>query len=70
MTNTSRPPVFRTLLGATAIGLLAVSGQALAADPIKLGVIAEAQRSPARRSRRRPNWLPTKSTPRAASMAA
>jgi branched-chain amino acid transport system substrate-binding protein len=46
MTNISRPPVFRsfrTLLGATAIGLLAVSGQALAADPIKLGVIAEAQ---------------------------
>jgi branched-chain amino acid transport system substrate-binding protein len=46
MIKTSRPPVFRslrTLLGATAIGLLAVSGQALAADPIKLGVIAEAQ---------------------------
>jgi branched-chain amino acid transport system substrate-binding protein len=34
----------RGLLGATALGLLAtVSGQALAADPIKFGVIAEAQ---------------------------
>jgi branched-chain amino acid transport system substrate-binding protein len=46
MIKTTRPPgfrSFRTLLGATAIGLLAVSGQALAADPIKLGVIAEAQ---------------------------
>ncbi|MGC2812832.1 MAG: ABC transporter substrate-binding protein [Bradyrhizobium sp.] len=47
MTNTSRPPVFwslRGLLGATALGLLATaSGQALAADPIKIGVIAEAQ---------------------------
>src|ERR1700709_1778701 len=46
MIKTSRPPVFRsfrTLLGATALGLLATSGQALAADPIKLGVIAEAQ---------------------------
>ncbi|WP_213771546.1 ABC transporter substrate-binding protein [Bradyrhizobium sp. dw_78] len=46
MTNTSRPPVFwsvRRLLGASAIGLLLTSGQALAADPIKFGVIAEAQ---------------------------
>ena len=47
MTNTSRPPVFwslRGLLGATALGLLATaSGQAFAADPIKIGVIAEAQ---------------------------
>jgi branched-chain amino acid transport system substrate-binding protein len=47
MTKTSRPPAFwslRKLLGATALGLLAtVSSQALAADPIKLGVIAEAQ---------------------------
>src|ERR1700736_2418092 len=47
MKKTSRPPVFwsfRGLLGATALGLLATaSGQALAADPIKIGVIAEAQ---------------------------
>ncbi len=51
MTTTSRPPVFwsmRGLLGATAtatvLGLLATtSGQAFAADPIKFGVIAEAQ---------------------------
>src|ERR1700754_1507530 len=47
MTKASRLPVFRSLpklLGATALGLLAtVSGQALAADPIKIGVIAEAQ---------------------------
>jgi branched-chain amino acid transport system substrate-binding protein len=47
MTKSTRPPVFwsmRGLLGATALGLLAtVSGQALAADPIKFGVIAEAQ---------------------------
>jgi branched-chain amino acid transport system substrate-binding protein len=47
MTKSSRPPVFWSmggLLGATALGLLAtVSGQAFAADPIKLGVIAEAQ---------------------------
>ena len=46
--KTSPSPVLRSLrgllLGATALGLLAaVSGQALAADPIKLGVIAEAQ---------------------------
>ncbi|MGN6286433.1 MAG: ABC transporter substrate-binding protein [Afipia sp.] len=34
----------RALLGATAIGLsMAAAGQALAADPIKIGVIAEAQ---------------------------
>jgi branched-chain amino acid transport system substrate-binding protein len=47
MAKSSRTPVFwsmRGLLGATALGLLAtVCGQALAADPIKLGVIAEAQ---------------------------
>src|ERR1700734_3313884 len=47
MTKTSRSPLSRSLsrlLGATALGLLAtVSGQALAADPIKIGVIAEAQ---------------------------
>ncbi len=47
MTRTSRPRVFRSfsgLLGATALGLLATaSGPALAADPIKIGVIAEAQ---------------------------
>src|SRR6201747_1540711 len=47
MTRTSRSPLSRSLsrlLGATALGLLAtVSGQAFAADPIKLGVIAEAQ---------------------------
>jgi branched-chain amino acid transport system substrate-binding protein len=47
MIKTSQSPVFwslRGLLGATALGLLAtVSSQALAADPIKLGVIAEAQ---------------------------
>ena len=47
MTRASRPRVFRSfpgLLGATALGLLAIaSGQALAADPIKIGVIAEAQ---------------------------
>jgi branched-chain amino acid transport system substrate-binding protein len=47
MTRTSRPPAFWSLgglLGATALGLLAAaSGQALAAEPIKIGVIAEAQ---------------------------
>ena len=47
MTRTSRSPAFwslRRLAGATALGLLATaSGQALAADPIKIGVIAEAQ---------------------------
>ena len=46
MTKTFRPPAFwslRRLLGATALGLLATSGQAFAADPIKIGVIAEAQ---------------------------
>src|SRR6202011_195962 len=47
MEKTSQPPVFwalRRLLGATAIGLLATaSGPAFAADPIKIGVIAEAQ---------------------------
>jgi branched-chain amino acid transport system substrate-binding protein len=46
MMNTSKPPVFwsaRGLLGATAIGLLLISSQAMAADPIKFGVIAEAQ---------------------------
>src|SRR3984885_14065627 len=46
MIKTSRRPVFwsfRTLLGATALSLLATSAPALAADPIKIGVIAEAQ---------------------------
>src|ERR1700682_831692 len=47
MKNTSQPPIFwslRGLLGGTALGLLAMaSGQAFAADPIKIGVIAEAQ---------------------------
>ncbi len=47
MTRTSRRPAFWSLgrlLGATALGLLATaSSQALAADPIKIGVIAEAQ---------------------------
>jgi len=46
MMNTSKPPAFwsvRRLLGATAIGLLLSSSQAMAADPIKFGVIAEAQ---------------------------
>src|ERR1700752_833913 len=46
MTKTLHPPVswsLRTLLGATALGLLAAAGQAFAADPIKIGVIAEAQ---------------------------
>jgi branched-chain amino acid transport system substrate-binding protein len=47
MTDTSRSPAFwslRRLVGATVLGLLATaSGQALAADPIKIGVIAEAQ---------------------------
>src|ERR1700760_1486217 len=47
MTATSRTPAFwslRRLLGATVLGrLLAAAGQALAADPIKIGVIAEAQ---------------------------
>ena len=46
MMNTSKPPVFwsvRGLLGATAIGLMLTSSQAMAADPIKFGVIAEAQ---------------------------
>src|ERR1700736_5513572 len=47
MERTSRPRVLwslRGLLGATALGLLATaSGHAFAADPIKIGVIAEAQ---------------------------
>src|SRR5271163_2275116 len=47
MTTTSHAPVFRSLrrlLGATALGLLATaSAPAFAADPIKIGVIAEAQ---------------------------
>src|SRR6201996_7176234 len=44
--NSTTPPNFwsiRGLLGATALGLVMVSGQAMAADPIKIGVIAEAQ---------------------------
>jgi branched-chain amino acid transport system substrate-binding protein len=47
MTRTSRPPALLSLgglLGATALALLAMApDQALAADPIKIGVIAEAQ---------------------------
>src|ERR1700710_1643002 len=46
MKNPSQSPVFwsfRRLLGATALGLLATAGPALAAEPIKIGVIAEAQ---------------------------
>jgi branched-chain amino acid transport system substrate-binding protein len=46
MMNTSKPPGFwsvRGLLGATAIGVLLTTSQAMAADPIKFGVIAEAQ---------------------------
>jgi branched-chain amino acid transport system substrate-binding protein len=43
MTKTTRPHALRALLGATAIGLLAASSPAFAADPIKIGVIAEAQ---------------------------
>jgi branched-chain amino acid transport system substrate-binding protein len=47
MKKTSPRPVFLSLqglLGATALGLLAaMPGQAFAADPIKIGVIAEAQ---------------------------
>ena len=47
MKKTSRSPIIsslRGLLGGTALGLLTMaSGQALAADPIKIGVIAEAQ---------------------------
>src|SRR5215471_21475110 len=38
------PAALRTFLGATAVGaLMTGSGAALAADPIKIGVIAEAQ---------------------------
>src|SRR6202161_829744 len=46
MIKPSKSPVFwslRRLLGATALGLLATSSPAFAADPIKIGVIAEAQ---------------------------
>jgi branched-chain amino acid transport system substrate-binding protein len=47
MIATSRPAAFRSLrrlLGATALGLLATaSSHAFAADPIRIGVIAEAQ---------------------------
>src|SRR5665213_1623580 len=46
MMKKSRSPVFwalQGLLGATALGLLVTSAPALAADPIKIGVIAEAQ---------------------------
>ena len=46
MTKTTWPHArrsLRRLLGATAIGLLAASSPAFAADPIKIGVIAEAQ---------------------------
>src|ERR1700754_1242178 len=46
MMNTSKPPAFwsvRGLLGAATGALLVASGPAFAADPIKIGVIAEAQ---------------------------
>jgi branched-chain amino acid transport system substrate-binding protein len=46
MKTAPRPPLFWSLpglLGATAVGLLAASSPAFAADPIKIGVIAEAQ---------------------------
>ena len=46
MKKTSRSPVLWSvsgLLGATALGLVAASSPAFAADPIKIGVIAEAQ---------------------------
>jgi branched-chain amino acid transport system substrate-binding protein len=46
MTRTSQAPArwsMRGLLGATALSLLAASSPAFAADPIKIGVIAEAQ---------------------------
>ena len=47
MTKTMRmigpSDALRLLLGATALGLLAASSPAFAADPIKIGVIAEAQ---------------------------
>ena len=46
MRTTSRLPgswSLQTLLGATALGLLATSTSAFAADPIRIGVIAEAQ---------------------------
>src|ERR1700744_4548269 len=46
MTKASRSPVLWSmngLLGATALGLIAASSPAQAADPIKIGVIAEAQ---------------------------
>src|SRR6202790_3682367 len=62
MEKTFRPRAFwtlRGLLGATALGLLATaSGQAFAADPIKIAVIAEAQA------------IAGASTPQAAQMAA
>jgi branched-chain amino acid transport system substrate-binding protein len=46
MTTSSPSPAFWSvsgLLGATALGLFATFGQALAAEPVKIGVIAEAQ---------------------------
>ena len=46
MKKPSRSPVLWSvsgLLGAAALGLVAVSSPAFAADPIKIGVIAEAQ---------------------------
>ncbi len=74
MKKTPQTPVFRSLrrfLGATALGLLAtVSSQALAADPIKLGVIAEAQAIAGASIPQAANWPRMKSMPRAASMAA
>jgi len=44
MKRTSRSPAFWSLVGGTALGVvMAASAPALAADPIKIGVIAEAQ---------------------------
>ena len=43
MTTKYRSLLLRSLLGATALGLVAASAPAFAADPIKIGVIAEAQ---------------------------
>ena len=57
MKKAFRPPFFRSLpglLGATALGLFAMSAQAMAADPIKIGVIAEAQAI----AMADPGWMP------------
>jgi len=66
MKKTSRLAVFwslQGLLGATALGLVTtVSTQALAADPSRCGVIAEAQAIAGASIRRPRRWPPTKST--------